>query len=124
MPSFGVNSRKHRDTCDSELIAILDEAIQHTDFSVIWGHRDKESQDKAFAMGNSQLKWPKSKHNHLPARAFDVIPYPGGFSAPLEEFDKLATHILAAASKLKVPLKWGGHWTRFDDRAHYELMED
>jgi len=124
MPSFGVNSRKHRDTCDSELIAILDEAIKHTDFSVIWGYRDMEAQNKAFNEGNSKLRFPKSKHNHLPARAFDVIPYPDGFGASTAEFYKMATYVLAAASALGVPLRWGGHWTTFSDLAHFELMED
>ena len=124
MPSFGKQSKKHRDTCHADLRRVLDEAIKHYDFSCIWGHRGKEDQDKFFELGTSTVKWPNSKHNANPSNAFDVIPYPDGFNAPDEEFYKLATHILAAASKLGVRLRWGGHWRSFRDMAHFELRND
>lgn len=123
MPSFGANSKRHRDTCHPDLKRVLNEAIKHYDFSVIWGHRGQSQQDRAFNEGNSQVKWPNSKHNKQPSHAFDVVPYPGGFSNPDEEFYELATHILGAASKCGVRLRWGGHWTRFKDLAHFELIE-
>ena len=39
MPSFGARSQTNLDTCDPELIRLLNEAIKHVDFSVIEGHR-------------------------------------------------------------------------------------
>lgn len=123
MPQFGANSRKHRDTCHPDLQKVLNEAINHFDFSCIWGHRDQATQDRAYKSGHSQLKWPRSKHNHQPSKAFDVIPYPGGFENPDETFYEMATHILGAASKLGVRLRWGGHWKNFKDLAHFELID-
>ena len=121
MPSFGANSLKHRNTCHPDLQAILDRAIKKYDFSVIWGHRNKQQQNQACADGYSELEWPRSKHNKYPSMAFDVIPYPNGFSSSDAEFYKMATYILAAASDLQIPLRWGGHWESIKDMAHFEL---
>lgn len=121
MPSFGENSKKHLNTCSPSLKQVLHSAIKHYDFSVIWGFRDMKEQNEAFKAGNSTLRWPKSRHNSFPAEAFDVIPYPDGFEASEEEFYKMATYILVAASKLGVRLRWGGHWTKPKDMAHFEL---
>jgi hypothetical protein len=76
-----------------------------------------------YTEGFSTVRWPDSKHNKYPSRAFDVIPYPEGFAADTEEFNLLATHILCAAAKLGVPLRWGGHWQHFKDLAHFELRD-
>ena len=123
MPHFGRNSKRHRDTCHPDLQRVLNEAIKHYDFSVIWGHRGQAEQDRAFNEGNSLVQWPNSKHNHQPSKAFDVVPYPGGFQNPDEEFYVLATYIFSAASKCGVRLRWGGHWTRLKDMAHFELRD-
>jgi len=123
MPTFGPKSSRCRDECESSLSRVLDEAIKHYDFSVIWGHRDHEDQTSAYENGHSQLRWPKSKHNKIPSRAFDVIPYPKGFAASDSDFYQLATHILRAASKVRVRLVWGGHWRTLKDLAHFELEE-
>ena len=121
MPSFGPRSQKNLNTCEEEIQDVLNEAIKHYDFSVIDGHRDMETQNRYFNEGVSTLRWPNSRHNTYPSRAVDVIPYPGGFENDDEEFYKMATHILSAASKLGVRLRWGGHWKNFKDMPHFEL---
>lgn len=121
MPHFGNQSREKLDTCDKEIQDVLNEAIKHYDFSVIWGHRSQVDQDRAYEQGNSQLRWPQSKHNKTPSRAVDVVPYPGGFDNDDKEFYLMATHILRAAALLGVDLRWGGHWRNFKDLAHFEL---
>lgn len=121
MPTFGQHSRDCRDECHEKLQRVLNEAIKRYDSSCIWGYRDKEHQDAMFQDGTSQLKWPFSKHNRQPARAFDVIPYPKGYKASDKEFYLQATHILRAAATVGVRIKWGGHWRRFKDLAHFEL---
>ena len=123
MPHFGTNSKKHRDTCHPDLQKVLNEAIKHFDFSCIWGHRSQAQQDRIFEDGFSQVQWPNSKHNPYPSRAFDVVPYPGGYQNSDETFYLMATHILAAASLHGVRLKWGGHWKNFKDLAHFELSD-
>jgi peptidoglycan LD-endopeptidase CwlK len=122
MPSLGRKSKEKRDECADELQDVLNETIKHYDFSVIWGFRGREAQEKAFAEGHSNARWGESKHNFSPSRAFDVIPYPDGFDATDEEFYKMATYVLVAAAQVGVPLRWGGHFNNLKDLAHFELV--
>ena len=123
MPQFGQRSKKHLNTLEPELQEVMLEAIKRYDFSIIDGHRDMETQNLYFNEGKSQLRWPNSRHNSYPSRAVDIVPYPGGFDNPNSEFDRMATFVLGAASRLGVRLEWGGHWTRFPDYAHFELKD-
>jgi len=130
MPHFGRSSKEKRNTCDPRLQEVLDEAIKHVDFSIIWGHRDMEEQNSAFKAGRSRNRWPTSKHNAYPAKAFDIVPYPGGYEASTEKFYELASYVLAAASEKGISLKWGGHWKNYTgkgendrDWAHFEKID-
>lgn len=124
MPTLGKRSQKHRDSCVDELADVLDDAINNYDFSVIWGHRGEKAQNKAFNEGNSKARWPMSKHNTKPSKAFDVVPYPLGFKASDEEFYIMALHIFAAAVRQGVKIKWGGHFKSIRDLAHFEIIDD
>lgn len=124
MPTFGPTSRKHLNDLDSRIQDVLNEAIKHTDFSIIDGHRDMERQNHYFNEGVSKVRWPHSRHNSFPSQAVDIVPYPGGFENPNAAFDRMATYVLASASRLEVPLEWGGHWKGFPDYAHFELTRD
>lgn len=112
----------HLDTCELEIRQVLNEAIKHYDFSVVCGHRNKDDQTRAHEDGFSTVPWPYSNHNDYPSRAVDVIPYPTGYD-DIHEFYVMATHILAAANKLQIKLKWGGHWKNFKDYPHFELQK-
>ncbi len=129
MPILGRRSRENLQDVDADLVRVLEEAIKHFDFSVIWGHRGEEPQDKAFAAGRSKNRWPTSKHNRLPSKAVDIVPYPGGYEASYERFFEMATYVMAAASQLGVKVKWGGHWVNYTgkgkydrDWAHFEIV--
>lgn len=122
MASFGKASTRRLLTCSLELQEVLNEAIKHFDFSIIWGHRGKFHQNKAFADGYSTLQWPNSWHNSLPSDAVDIVPYPGGFKNNDKTFYKMATYVLSAASKCGVPLFWGGHWRSLKDLAHFQTI--
>ena len=124
MPHFGKQSRIKRNECEPALQRVLNQAINSYDFSVICGFRGMAAQNEAERTGNSHLRFPASKHNSFPSKAFDVVPYPDKFDASEEEFYLLATHILAAASEQGVPLRWGGHWTTLHDLAHFELIDE
>ena len=123
MASFGDGSKRRLATLDLQLQDVMNEAIKHFDFSIIWGYRGKAHQDRAFREGNSKVKWPNSRHNEMPSQAVDIVPYPGGFSNEDEAFYKMATYIFRAAHDTDVSLVWGGHWKRFKDLAHFELKE-
>ena len=123
MPRFGTASLSKVDECEESLQRVLHEAIKHYDFSCIWGYRDRETQNTMFENGASELRFPFSKHNRKPSRAFDVIPYPRGFNASDQDFYELATYIMSAAIKGGVNLRWGGHWASLEDLAHFELID-
>ena len=99
------------------------------DLRVLFGHRSKADQDKAFASGASKLRWPKSKHNSTPSLAVDIVPLEGGAVswdwahynalAPIvkDEWAKMAAEGLTGGAVLT----WGGDWKSFKDGPHWEL---
>ncbi len=124
MASFGASSRRRLATLDPALQEVLNEAINHFDFSIIWGYRGKARQNRAYREGNSQVKWPNSRHNSWPAEAVDIVPYPGGFANSDEAFRQMATYIFRAAMHTGNCVGWGGHWRSLKDLAHFELKEE
>lgn len=130
MARFGRASKEKLLLLDHELVLCLNDAIEDFDFSVIHTYRDKETQDKANEDGWSRLKWPFSKHNRQPARAVDIVPYPGLYESTYAQFFEMATYVLAAASKRGIRIRWGGHWKNYNgngendrDWAHFELYD-
>ena len=129
MPKFSERSLKALSTCNPKIQEIAFTAIKLVDFSVIWGYRDQENQNKFFKEGLSKAEWPKSKHNSWLSEAIDVIPYPSGWE-DRERFFFLAGMFLAIAKERSIKLVWGGAWTgffnskeMFDDLAHFELKD-
>lgn len=110
-------------TAHPMLVMLFSYAISTSpiDFSIVCGNRTREEQNEAVRKGNSQLKFPLSKHNKMPSLAVDVIPYPGGYSASLEDWEKLENHIKKCAKELGVSIEYGGDWKNFIDRPHWEL---
>lgn len=120
MPSFSKRSLDNLATCDERLQRVAHEAIKRFDFVVTCGHRNKADQDRAFKEKNSQLKWPHSKHNKTPSLAFDAAPWPVDWN-DIQRFDEMGKVMLEAAKKVGVALTWGGSWTKFKDRPHFEI---
>jgi hypothetical protein len=88
-----------------------------------------KAQNLAYSTGSSRNRWPTSKHNAYPSNAFDIVPYPAMYDATYKQFFEMATYILAAAVKLGVPIRWGGHWKNYTGRgendrdwAHFEKI--
>jgi len=135
MPKFSKKSIERKNTCVPELQNILDEIIKYYDFTVIQGHRDKETQNEAYAMGNSKLSWPNSKHNSYPSEAVDIAPWPipAGWGDKWKDrvkFYELAALVKYEAAKQGVNIRWGGDWdsdhdywdNSFDDLVHFERV--
>lgn len=119
MPEFSQQSKDKLETCHADLQMLANEAVKYVDFSVICGHRGKADQDKAYAIGTSNAKWPESKHNHLAKRlvdsdlqmvpeslAFDFCPYPVDWD-DRERFCIVIGVLMACAQILKIPIKFG-----------------
>lgn len=121
MPRFGKASLENLGTCDNRLREICLEAIKIMDFSVICGHRGEEAQNKAFTEGNSKAKWGESKHNSMPSKAIDLLPYPPDW-ADRERFAKLAGIMVGIAHMKGIKIKWGGEFKGFYDAAHFQLV--
>ena len=130
MAKFGQRSMREITTCDERLQAVAFQAIQHPpqDFMITCGHRGQEAQELACAQGTSKAHWPDSRHNKVPAQAFDFAPVlfkDGKLTIDwndLDSFERVAKHILATASKLGIELEWGGNW-KFLDLPHIQLPE-
>ena len=128
MPRFGKTSKRRLATCDDELQNLFYEVVTYFDCSILVGHRGKEDQDKAYAEGKSQVRWPKGKHNSNPSTAVDVAPYPVDWD-DRERFIYFGGFVKGCAFRMGIPLRWGGDWdndtslsdNNFDDLVHFEL---
>ena len=114
MPSFGKQSQKKLDECHPDIQRVLNRAIKIIDFSVICGQRSVEDQQIAFREGRSELDGitKKSKHNYVPSKAADILPYPAVINGVNVWDDHMRFHILmgvvmACAHEEGVKLRFG-----------------
>ena len=131
MPHFSERSRQRLLTCDDRLVVVCSDAIRWFDFSVIYGHRSNEEQDALYAQGRTEpgnivtnLRGGQSIHNTDPSRAVDLAPYVPGRGVVWDDvglFHELYGVILCCASQRGIEIEWGGHWTRFVDRPHFQV---
>jgi peptidoglycan L-alanyl-D-glutamate endopeptidase CwlK len=150
MPSFSKTSKSKLETAHEDLQTLFNEVIKYFDCSIIYGHRTQEKQFELFQIGRKEIDgiWvkiddvvtykdgydKKSKHNHYPSLAIDVVPYP----IEWENVDRMrffAGFVLGIAEMLKKEGKiendivWGGDWNsntvlkdqRFNDLPHFEI---
>ncbi len=131
MNKYSTNSQLNLDSAHDFLQIIFKEVLQIKDHSVIEGYRNETRQNELFFAKKSQVEFPNSNHNVLPARAVDVIPYPYDES-DFEGMALFAGVVLGVAHAHKIPIRWGGDWNRdyqvkgekFRDMAHFELAEE
>ena len=143
MPQFSVSSENQLSTCHPDLQRLAHAVIQIADFTVLEGHRGEEAQNRAYALGKSQRRWPHGEHNSLPSKAFDFAPYPidwgPGGNTPAarlarqkaqERFVLFAGIFIAVAHQMGIKIRWGGDWDRdldtrdenFRDYGHIEVV--
>lgn len=141
MPTFSATSIQRLSTCDPRLQAILKRAIDVVDFTVMVGHRNREDQDRAFAEGKSQKRWPNGNHNANPSRAVDIAPvyFADGKMQidwnDLIAFGRVMGVVQAIAHTMNVRLRFGLDWDgdfrsvdrdpseSFLDAPHIELVD-
>jgi peptidoglycan L-alanyl-D-glutamate endopeptidase CwlK len=137
--AYGPRSRVAIATLDGRLQRLLDryadDAPPELDLTITEGHRGEAAQNAALASGASTLAWPQSKHNTLPARAFDFVPYPFAGTGPdwrdLARFARIAGALQLIAAREGLRIRWGGDWDRdgrttdetFVDAGHIELVD-
>jgi len=136
---YSIASLEQLNFCKLTLQRVFKGVLPHFDHRIIKGHRDKITQDKAFAAGTSKLKWPKGKHNALPSEAVDVEPWP--IDRPQKTLTRdgkrwaryyyFGGFVLGYAMANGIRLRWGADWNgdkqlldqTFDDLFHYELTK-
>lgn len=122
MPKFSTKSLERLRGVHPDLIAVMQEAIRYTDFTITEGLRTKERQKELYDGGFSKTLDSK----HLTGEALDIAPWPVDYKN-LEAFHFLAGVVTAVATRLynegtiTRKLKWGGHWKSFKDMPHWEL---
>ncbi|MCK9429417.1 MAG: M15 family peptidase [Candidatus Omnitrophica bacterium] len=132
MPTFSKSSLDKLITCDPKLQKLFNEVIKYFDCVVVFGHRGKEDQDKAFAEGNSKVQWPNGKHNTVPSKAIDVAPFINGkISWDSKQCLYFGGIVKGIATMLGIDIRYGGDWdsdndvtdNKFNDLVHVELKE-
>jgi peptidoglycan L-alanyl-D-glutamate endopeptidase CwlK len=133
MPVFSKSSLSQLDTCDPRIQDVMKKVITVFDFTVLEGFRGEEAQNRAYARGFSQVRWPQGKHNSTPSKAVDLAPYPIDWSnseAARQRFVYLAGWVMATAASMGIKLRYGGDWDgdrdtrdeKFRDLGHFELI--
>ena len=103
------------------------------DISLLYGYRDRETQNGMYENGVSKLKYPKSYHNKHPSLAVDFQPYP----MPTDDImihaslAYYAGHAMRIAREERFTIRWGGDWNEngilqdetFRDYYHIEIPE-
>jgi hypothetical protein len=130
MPAFGQKSLDKLATAHPELQRLFNEVVKHYDCSVLCGHRTKEDQEEAFRTGMSKETWPNSKHNSLPSRAVDVVPFPVDWNDK-GRFLHFVGFVLGTAKQLGIDIRCGADFNgdlnfkndSLFDAPHFELKE-
>jgi peptidoglycan L-alanyl-D-glutamate endopeptidase CwlK len=122
MYKFGKKSKEILNECHKDLQIICNELIKIMDVTVLCGHRNKEAQNKAYAEGRSQLKYPLSKHNKFPSMAIDLAPYPIDWN-DIERFEYMCGLIKGIAHEKGIKIIQGKNFS-FKDYPHLELYEE
>jgi len=116
---YSIKSKTVRQSIHPELRKLFEEVLHYRDHALVSGYRSETEQAEMVLLGRSQLPWPFSKHNKIPSRAVDVAPYPvPGDEDP--EWDYFALFVKALAVDMDIVVKWGGDWTSFVDKWHWE----
>lgn len=128
MPRLSHRSKKRLATCHPDLQRLCNELIKEIDFTVIFGHRSVEEQQKLYAKGRSApgpkvtncdgIRF-KSRHNYKPSLAVDLAPYPIDWQ-DIERFKDLGARAKQVADRLGIKVSWGGDW-KWKDYPHFEL---
>ena len=138
MPKYSTLSKGRLATCHEDLQTLFNEVIKYYDCTIVCGHRGEIAQNEAYAAGNSQVKWPNSKHNKWPSHAVDAAP----FEKTAIDWDKtqsayFAGWVMALAARLfdegKIihKIRCGIDWdmdndvndTKFWDSTHFEIID-
>ena len=120
---FSLASLAALGTCHPELQRLAYAVADHVDCTVLCGHRDEATQERLYREGKSRLRWPRSRHNAMPSRAIDLVPYPINWQ-DLDRMRWFGGFVQGVAVGLGIEIVWGGNWHGLVDMPHFELRGD
>lgn len=120
MPSLSASSQARLALAHPLLRDLFIAVAAKTPIEVLESQRGRSAQERAFALGHSRAHFGQSAHNWSPAIALDVVPKPINWNN-LAAFRALAAIVKEEARARRIPLVWGGDWTKLKDMPHYEL---
>ena len=135
MAKFGKQSLDRLATCDERIQKVMNEAIKHYDFTVLYGYRTPAEQFELFKQGRTLVgkewkvtgktvtnldgKTKMSNHNSNPSKAIDIAPYPIDWNN-IQRFLDMAKVVKEAAKTVGVEITYGGDW-KMKDYPHFEV---
>ena len=130
MAKFSKRSEEKLLTCDPRLQDLFRYIVKIFDCTITEGHRGEEKQNKYYENGTSKIKYPNGKHNSIPSKAVDVIPYPVDYD-DIERICYFAGFVMGIAKIKGIPLRWGKDWDgdtdlndqTFKDGPYFELID-
>ena len=108
---LGKRSRKELEGVHSDLVAVVERAIELTvqDFSVHDGIRTLDDQRRLVERGASKTL----NSRHISGHAVDLVPYINGkLRWEWEPIYDIAEAVRFAAMEQGIPIRWGGAWDR------------
>ena len=110
--------------------------LQVYDFTIVCGHRDELTQNRAFRLGNSTKEWPNSQHNTFDedlvpcSNAIDFAPWyrlaTGKMGIPwldAQSFAIIGGMFIAIGEVLGTPLRYGGDWDMDGNTTEHRLKD-
>jgi len=96
-------------TCITELQNLANAMAEDEDCTIICGHRSAAAQNKAFAQGVSEKRYPDSLHNIYPSAALDISPYPIDWEDK-GRFYMFIGRVQAKAVSMNMRIRCGADW--------------
>lgn len=124
---FSHSSKSMLSALNVRLREALLEAINESpvDFGIVsptGGYRTKETQEKLYHEGKSQLNGTTSKSFHQIGWAVDLFAYVDGKAVwDGKWMSLLAAHIIQVCSNRGLVVEWGGFWSN-PDKPHFQVI--
>ena len=116
-----------------DLQTLFNEVVKHFDCTVVSGFRSQEEQEALYAKGRTvpgkivtHMDGVERRSKHQTGNAVDVVPYPIAWG-DVARFKQFGWFVKGVAATLKrygaidSEIEWGGDWTRFVDRPHFQI---
>ena len=122
---FGISSYRRLNTIHPALKVLCIAILERMDVTIVCGYRGEEEQNDAYKNGNSEVKFPNSKHNHSPSSAVDIAPYIKGKGVRWDsrEVSRMQGRIQEIADYLSIPVRWGADWDGDGDIVEHKLKD-